>query len=108
MLLNYQKVLMKPYGDAGLVSLAKESGYRAETLKSIKNATNFRRTHLFLLQCFEAHYKYFLFLFLSEVGEAREGRMKIIIDDLLHVFERVKDESSLEAFRLHASKVISL
>lgn len=43
---NYQKVLMKPYADARLMQLAKASGYRAETLTSFRNATNFRRTHL--------------------------------------------------------------
>ena len=35
LLLNYQKVIMKPYGDAGLMSLAKVAGYRAQTLKLI-------------------------------------------------------------------------
>ena len=64
-LFNFQKVLLKPYADAGLMSLAKVSGYRAETLKSLMNASNFRRTHLFLLQCFEAFYEFFLDMFLS-------------------------------------------
>ena len=49
-LYNYQKVLMKACGDAGLVTLAKAAGYRAETLTSLIKAKNFRRTHLFLLQ----------------------------------------------------------
>ena len=55
-LYNYHKVLMKPYADAGLINLAKVSGYRAETLTAIRNASNFRHTHLFLLQSFEAVY----------------------------------------------------
>lgn len=58
-LFNYQKVIIKPYADAGLMSLARVSGYRAETLKSLISASNFRRTHLFLLQCFEAFYEFF-------------------------------------------------
>ncbi len=34
-LYNYQKVLLKVYGDAGLLQLAKISGHRAETLTSL-------------------------------------------------------------------------
>ena len=52
-LYNYQKALMKPYADAGLATLAKAAGHRAETLTSLLQASNFRRTHEFLLQAFE-------------------------------------------------------
>ncbi len=38
---NNHKVLMKPYADAGLMDLAKISGYRSETLTSLRTATNF-------------------------------------------------------------------
>ena len=43
-LFNYQKALMKPYADAGLASLGKASGHRAETLTTLMQAMNFRRT----------------------------------------------------------------
>lgn len=56
-LLNYQKTLIKIYGDAGLVQLGKVAGYRWETLTSLVNCSNFRRTHAFLLQSFEAFYR---------------------------------------------------
>ena len=46
----------------------------------------------------------FLYLFL---GEAREGRMKIIVDDLLDGLKTMKDERCLEAFRVRASVVLS-
>ena len=62
-LLNYQKALMKPYADAGLASLGKVSGHKGETLASLIHATNFRRTHEFLLQAYEAIYRYFLSLY---------------------------------------------
>ena len=55
-LFNYQKALMKPYADAGLATLAKAAGHRAETLTSLLQASNFRRTHEFLLQSFDALY----------------------------------------------------
>ena len=70
-LFNYQKALMKPYADAGLINLAAAAGYRAETLTSIRNTTNFRRTYLFILQCYEL--SYFLHLFYSYKTESDEG-----------------------------------
>ena len=46
-LFNYQKAIMKAYNDAGLVHLAKESGHQAETLTSLIQCSNFRRTHAY-------------------------------------------------------------
>ena len=46
-LLNYQKVLMKIYSDAGLVQLGKVAGYRGETRTSLVNCSNFKQTHAF-------------------------------------------------------------
>lgn len=45
---NYQPVLMKAYYHAGLRDFAKQSGYRAETLKSLENCSHFKRTNTFL------------------------------------------------------------
>ena len=54
---DYQEVIMKPNADAGLMDLAKANGYCAETLT--QKCYNFRSTHLFLLQAFEAFSQYF-------------------------------------------------
>ena len=40
-LLNYRKVLMKAYADAGLVTLAESTQHRSETLTSLIQCTNF-------------------------------------------------------------------
>lgn len=48
---------MKVYYDAGLKDLAESSGHRGETLTSIKNCSNFKRTHRFLLHAWEAVYR---------------------------------------------------
>ena len=60
-LYNYTRryVLMKGYGDAGLISLTKAAQYRGETLTSLSKA---KCTHLFLLQTYEAFFNYFLSL----------------------------------------------
>ena len=44
-LFNYQKVLMKVFADAGLEHFGKLSGHRDETLTSLVQCSNFKRTH---------------------------------------------------------------
>lgn len=51
---NYQKVLMKVYHEGGLKVLVMASGYRADKLKSLANAFNFKRTNAILMQVREA------------------------------------------------------
>ena len=72
-LYNYQKVLLKIYGDAGLLQLAKVAGHRSETLKSLAQASHFKRTHHFILQSFEAIYRLFLRLYLHSLETTPEA-----------------------------------
>ena len=64
-LFNYQKVLMKVYFEVGLKDLARAAGFRAETLTSLGNASNFKRTHAFLMQVWEALYRHMFNLYVS-------------------------------------------
>ena len=73
-LYNYQKVLLKIYGEAGLLQLAKVGGHRAETLKSLAQASHFKRTHHFIFQSFEAMYRFFLRTYF----ESNSSQMQII------------------------------
>ena len=60
LLKNYQEVLVKIYFDAGLVDLAKSSGYTPNSVTS-----NFKRTHHFLMEVWESLYRFILSLFLE-------------------------------------------
>ena len=51
---------MKVYFEVGLKDLARAVGFRAETLISLGNASNFKRTHAFLMQVWETVYRYML------------------------------------------------
>ena len=57
---NYQEVLTKIYFDAGLSDLARASGYLPRSI-----GTNFKRTHRFLLESWEALYRVLMRYFLS-------------------------------------------
>ena len=51
MLMIYQKALMKPYYDAGLKALAGAAGY---PLVAIQSCSQFKRSHNFILETWEA------------------------------------------------------
>ena len=57
MLMNFQKAMMKPYYDAGLKALAQAAGY---PLPAIQTCSQFKRTHHFILEAWEAIYRVML------------------------------------------------
>ena len=82
-LYNFQKALLKPYTDAGLASLGKVAGHRAETLTSLLQASNFRRTHEFLLQAYEAFYRFFLSLYVANISDRLHHEAESRLEDSL-------------------------
>ena len=63
MLKNFQLAIMKPYFDAGLKDLAKAAGY---PVASIQTCGQFKRTHHFLLEAWEALYRVMISKFLKQ------------------------------------------
>lgn len=99
---------MKPYADAGLASLGREAGHRAETPASLLQASNFRRTHEFLLQAYEAIYRYFLSIYISKTMHSHE--QEILVDKiscLASKFADMKSESDLSTFREMVSEALT-
>ena len=83
MLMNYQSALMKPYFDAGLRHLAKAAGY---PVSSIQTCGQFKRTHQFLLEVWEAMYRAMISLFIRvEQGESNVmcDPLKVVADKLM-------------------------
>ena len=109
-LLNYQKALMKPYADAGISTLASAAGYRAETLTKLLNASNFKKTHDFLLQLFEAMYRFFLSLYINTVSTKHEkDYSKLLytpVANVLQIFHEAKCDSDIENIRKEAAKTL--
>ncbi len=104
---------MKPYADAGLASLGKVSGHKGETLTSLIHATNFRRTHEFLLQAYEAIYRYFLSLYTTELCENDMSdtdythEITTMITQLATQFSHTSGIADLEVFRDTATKLLN-
>lgn len=63
LLKNYQIPLMKLYFNGGLKALAQNCGY---PLASIESCGQFKRTHLFILEVWEAMYRGMIKKFLKE------------------------------------------
>lgn len=84
---NFQEVVMKVFWDAGLKDIAKLT-HKNSTLNNLKTCSNFKRTHRFLLQVYEAIYVHQFKCFL----DCRDG----------------KDESSIsnEAFHKIVTNVV--
>ena len=108
-LFNYQKALMKPYADAGLATLSKAAGHRAKTLTSLLQASNFRRTHGFLLQSFDALYRYFFSSYSSHMSGSRaaECSESELLSSLIHQFTAIASEDGLESFRQRSTNIMA-
>ena len=66
---------MKVYYHAGLRDLAEAAGYRGETVLSLPKCSNFKRTHRFIFQVWEAIYRHMSSCFLSNHRENTENML---------------------------------
>ncbi len=77
---NFQPILMKMYYAAGLKEMAQPSGFQGETLTSLEKCSNFKRTHQFLKQSWEAVYSYMIKLFIStELSDSEQSLANEVI-----------------------------
>ena len=105
---NYQKVLLKIYGEAGLLQLARVGGHMAETLTSAL-ASHFKRTHHFILQSFEAIYRLFLRKYLSHL-DANSSVAEVATstaNTLANTLASLTNEASLQDFHEHLGTYFS-
>ena len=108
-LLNYQKALMKAYAGADLTKLGEISQHRSETLTSLIQCSNFRRTHNFLLQTLEAFYRFFLSLYMTASTDKSHIAMESIhsILTMISKFSLLSNDAELETFRSEIQIAIS-
>ena len=79
MLRNYQKPLMKAYFDAGLKALARTSGY---PVPAIQSSSQFKRSHQFILEAWEALYRAMLTQFVRNSPTLSDSILQRITDYL--------------------------
>ena len=105
-LLNYQKTLMKAYNDAGLSKLGAISGHRAETLTSLVNCSNFKRTHNFLIQAFQAFYNYFISLYLARANTRQTSLIETSLQKVIELFQSLSSDGQISTFRIEANDIL--
>ena len=91
-LYNYQKLLLKVYGDAW-PQLAKVAGHRAETLTSLAHASHFKRTDHFILQSFEVMHRYFIRMYIASNGV---GSLTATINELAYSLANLSSENDVD------------
>lgn len=97
--MNYQSALVKPYFDAGLKALAEACGY---PVAAIQNCSQFKRTHYFIMESWEAMYFAMLesFIEVSEESNPSAGAsMPQLLERIKTVMNNVDQEKTESLWR---------
>ena len=78
---NFQEVLMKIFWDAGLKEIAKKT-HKQMTLNSLGNCSNFKRTHRFILQVYEAIYMVQFQCFLNHRDSNTQFSSELLLQEI--------------------------
>ena len=89
MLMNFQSALMKPYFDAGLKSLTETCGY---AVASIRQCSQFKRTHNFIMEAWEAVYRTMLTKFI----QSSDCKSSNVLDDVITSLQSVQGDTQSE------------
>lgn len=88
-LMNFQHALMKPYFDAGLKNMAQAVGYPTQQIES---CSQFKRTHDFILEGWEATYRDMISVFLKHKYSKIQDTSKLQLE--FNKFFQSKDMSA--------------
>lgn len=94
MLMNFQSALLKPYFDAGLKSLAEACGY---PIAAIQHCSQFKKTHYFILEAWEALYRSMLTTFIMSPNI--KGTSQSLINTVLELLSLTEAADNEGEFR---------
>ena len=98
MLMNFQTPIMKAYYDAGLKSLAQAAGYPPA---QIQTCSQFKRTHQFLMEAFEATYRAMVKSFLQWQDEHDSKQTSDLHSEIVHSLKTLPTKEFTKAFNEH-------
>ena len=102
---------MKIYYDAGLKHLAEGCGFRGEILTSLQRCSNFKCTHHFLLQSWEALYRHLLQTYVSTNVEIDEVSLSDIMSAvkgrISQCNKECQESKSIDALREYVANLSS-
>ena len=106
---NFQPVVFKIFGHAGLRSIAQRAGVEEGTLRLVPEFTNFKKTNVFLIQCYFTiiHLKISAFLKSSSMTTEMSDAISSLLNLLLK-FKKTGEDKKSEYFNDMQTEISAL